>query len=347
MKYLEIYEDIKKQILRRVLAPNAMVPSEKALTIKYHVSRITAKRALNELVHDGLIYRIQGRGSFVQEHGNLTNQQLLLVLPFSGKQELGNYVAGIQEVLKDTTWKIFSITNAEFFKLSIEQLKATYAGAIYYPQNLNKEMPYLFNLYLSKFPLVLLDKTPPNSIIPSVISDNVYGGFLATKHLLENNYKKIAFFGETNFMQDFSGSTADRFAGYIKAIRKYQVNHFDPINLYLKLKNTPYDQIGAFIKSNKIDAILSENDVTAFRILTLLQKSNISIPQEVALMGFDNLPLTQITSPQLSSISQDFNELGANAVNLLLRQINDPNLLFNKQVVINVKLIKRKSTEKK
>ncbi|WP_297817168.1 substrate-binding domain-containing protein [uncultured Lactobacillus sp.] len=346
MKYVEIYEDLKTQILRRVIAPNDAVPSEKALTIKYNVSRITAKRALNELAKEGLIYRIQGRGSFVKEHGNLTNKQLLLVLPFSGNQDLGNYVAGIQDVLKDTTWKLLSITNEEFFTLTIEQLKQNYAGAIYYPQNLHEDIPRLLNIYLAKFPLVLLDQTIAHSIIPSVVSDNVNGGYLATKHLLKNNRKKIAFYGATNFMQDFTGSTADRFAGYIKALRKYQVKHFDPINLYLKLRQITDNDLGNFIRESKIDAILAENDVTAFRLLNLLEKNHISIPQEVALMGFDNLPITELANPQLSSIGQDFNKLGASAVNLLLRQINDPDLLFDKQVVVDVKLIKRKSTKR-
>lgn len=347
MKYLEIYDDLKKQILRRVIAPNNAVPSEKALTIKYNVSRITAKRALNELAKEGLIYRIQGRGSFVKEHGNLTNRQLLLVLPFSGNKDLGNYVAGIQEVLKDTTWKLLSITNEEFFKLSIDQLKQNYAGAIYYPQNLHEDIPRLLKIYLAKFPLVLLDQTIAHSIIPSVISDNVGGGFLATKHLIQTGHKKIAFYGNTDFMMDFTGSTADRFAGYIKALRKYQVKYFDPISLYLKLKQTEDNDLTEFLHQNKIDAILAENDVTAFRLLNLLQKHNVSIPKQVALMGFDNLPITQLASPQLSSIGQDFNQLGASAVSLLLRQINDPNLLFDKQVMVNVQLIKRQSTERK
>ena len=347
MKYLEIYEDLKKQILRRVIAPNDAVPSEKALTIKYNVSRITAKRALNELAKEGLIYRIQGRGSFVKEHGNLTNRQLLLVLPFSGNQDLGNYIAGIQDILKDTTWKLLSITNDEFFKLNIDQLKENYAGAIYYPQNLHNDIPRLLKIYLAKFPLVLLDQTIAHSIIPSVISDNVGGGFLATKHLLQNKRKKIAFYGATDFMSDFNGSTADRFAGYIKALRKYQVKHFDPIDLYLKLKNIKEENLTAFIQKEKIDAILAENDVTAFRLLNSLQSQNITVPQQVALMGFDNLSITQLSLPKLSSIGQDFNKLGANAINLLLRQINDPNLLFDKQIMVDVRLIKRESTERK
>lgn len=345
MKYIEIYNDLKRAILRREIAPNTLVPSEKALTIKYHVSRITAKHALNALTEDGLIYRIQGKGSFVKEHGTLKSHQILLVLPFSGNSDLGNYVSGIQSVLNDTTWKLLSITNKEFFDLSLDQLKENYAGIIYYPQNLAKEMSLLLNIYLHDFPLVLLDQTIPGAIIPSAISDNVGGGYLACQHLIKQKYQKIAFYSNTNFTNDLSGSVAERFLGYVKALRKSNITGFNPLELTETLRQLSLDKLSDYLKKQKIDAVITENDILAFKLLDLFQKNNINVPQDLAIIGFDNLPITNLTNPKLSSIGQDFNQLGASAINLLLRQINDPKLEFNKQIIVPVKLITRASTK--
>lgn len=347
MKYTEIYKQLKKAILRREFAPNQLVPSEKALTIKYGVSRITAKRALNELKNDGLIYRIQGKGSFVKNHGTLKSRQILLVLPFSSNSDLGNYVSGIQQVLKDTTWNLLSMTNVEFLHLSIEQLKKHYAGIIYYPQHIAKELPHLLKIYLHELPIVLLDQTISYSIIPGVISDNVGGGYLACRHLIQAGYHRIAFYTSTDFDEDFNGSPSERFLGYIKALRQSNLVSYDPFLFLHDIRSKDGGQLVSALKKDKIDAVIAENDVTAFHLLNVFQQNKIKIPQEMGLIGFDNLPLTKLTDPQLSSISQDFVQLGKQAMNLLLRQINDPKLIFDKQITVPVQLIKRQSTNLK
>ena len=252
MKYIEIYNDLKRAILRREIAPNDAVPSEKALTIKYKVSRITAKHALNELATQGLIYRIQGKGSFVKPNGTIKSHQILLVLPFSGNNKLGNYVAGIQEVLKDTTWKLLSITDTEFLNMDVNQLKENYAGMIYYSHDLTKDVQLLLKIYLNKFPIVLLDQTFSDSIIPSVISDNVGGGFIATQHLVESGRHKVAFYAQTDLQRKFTGSVADRFLGYVKALRKFNINKYDPFQLLLDLQNINDEYLVQFIKDKKL-----------------------------------------------------------------------------------------------
>lgn len=344
MKYEEIYADLKRAILRRKIAPQSLVPSEKALTIKYGVSRITAKRALNKLAEDDLIYRVQGKGSYVKVHGTINSYRILLVLPFNGNEELGNYVSGIQNVIKDTTWKLFSITNEEFFKIPISQLKQDYAGVIYYPQDLTNDMTQLLKIYLSDFPLVLIDQTITNSCIPCVVSDNVEGGFQACEHLINNGCKKIAFYSKTKFQNEFTGSVAERFLGYIKGLRKNKINNYAPLQLAISLQSQSEEDLIQLIKKEKIDSIVAENDVTAFKLLNLLLKNRLNVPNDIKLIGFDNLPLTKLTSPKLSSISQDFKQLGSQAINLLLQQINEPQLDLSQQITVGVKLIKREST---
>ena len=339
-KYQLIYEELKKAILRREIAPNQLLPSEKALTIKYNVSRITAKHALNQLVADDLIYRIKGKGSFVKPHGTSSLKSILLVLPFSSNNELGNYVLGIQHMLKNTTWNLLSMTNEDFRHLSYQQIAKNYAGVIYYPLELAKEFPQVLELYQQGLPLVLLDKALPNSVIPSVVSDNVGGGFLAGQYLQDIGKKRLVFYSNTNFWESFTGPVADRFMGFIKACR-LQKMPLKPLKTTKLLYEKEGMDLVTYLSDNRVDGIVAENDIVAYRILNLLLPAKIQVPDQIAIVGFDNLPLTAMSSPPLSSIGQDFFTLGEQAVNLLLQQINDPQAIVDRNLVVDVKLSRR------
>lgn len=339
-KYQFIYEELKKAILRREIAPNHLLPSEKALTIKYGVSRITAKHALNQLVADDLIYRIKGKGSFVKAHGTSNLKNILLVLPFSSNSELGNYVLGIQHMLKNTTWNLLSMTNDDFHSLSYQQISQNYAGVIYYPLELAKEIPHILNLYQQGLPLVLLDKALPNSVIPSVVSDNVGGGYQAGKYLQEIGKRQLVFYSSTDFWNSFTGPVADRFMGFIKACR-LQKMALAPLKTTKVLYTKEGSDLIDYLLANQVDGIVAENDIVAYRLLNILLPAKIKIPEQIAIIGFDNLPLTALSSPPLSSVGQDFFTLGEQAVNLLLQQINDPQTIVDRNLVVDVKLSKR------
>ena len=69
-KYEQIRQDIIHKIESMEYRPNQVIPSENELCASYGVSRITVRKAIDELVHEGLLYRIKGKGSFVRDHGS-------------------------------------------------------------------------------------------------------------------------------------------------------------------------------------------------------------------------------------------------------------------------------------
>ncbi|WP_178196220.1 substrate-binding domain-containing protein [Ligilactobacillus sp. Marseille-Q7487] len=345
-KYQEIYEKLRLAVLRGEYAPDQQLPSENALSLKYGVSRITSKHALNKLEENGLIYRIQGKGSFVKPHVGTNSRKLLLVLPFAGDLDLGNYLSGIQQTLTGTTWQLLSIQNSAFLNMDIDKLLTEYAGIIYYPQNLTLELPYLLQLYLAKKPLVLLDKEIAHLGIPSVTSDNNYGGQIAVEHLAIHGYQRIAFFAKTPFWEDFSGTVAARFFGYLNAYRTFCDRQSTPLSWTQQMAQLEENELISYLKEQNIQALIAENDIVALRLGLELKKNGLKIPEDIALIGFDDLPMAQLFDPPLTSIGQDFYELGQNAVDLLLTQINDPARLLNQHQTVPVKLVARQSTLK-
>ncbi|CAJ1229885.1 substrate-binding domain-containing protein [Lactiplantibacillus xiangfangensis] len=344
-KYEILYQRLRMAILRGEYAPNDRLPSENAVAIKYGVSRITSKRALNDLAAADLVYRVRGGGTYVKPHKSTTQRQILLVLPFPKTTAFGDYQSGIRATLKDTTWELKLMANEDFLKLDMSTLAQSYAGIIYYPQNLATEMPVLMGLHAQRLPLVVLDKRPSALAVPSVVSDNVAGGSRACDHLQALGHQRIAFLPATPFWQTFTGTVSDRFMGYFNELTLNKVDPTLPLRWAQALQAcSDAGQLQAYIHAQGITALIAENDVIALRAMHQLQELNPKIMQHLALIGFDNLPAAEKNKPALTTVVQDFANLGAKAVEALLDQINNPDHTFNEQTVVNIKLVVRAST---
>lgn len=346
-KYQEIYQVLRKQILSGRLTPDTPLPSENALAIKYQVSRITSKRALNELAAADLIYRVQGRGSFVKGHQSTTrSRRILLVIPFADSHGIGNYEQGISTALAATDWELLSMPNAQFAKLPITRIRDEYAGVIYYPTTLNAAMPELITLFLARVPIVLLDKEVPGIQIPSVTADNAQGGQLAVQQLVKQGHQRIAFLARTDFWQTYTGSVSDRFFGYLNGYRDLNPSGIDPLGWAQFLTQHPLaSQRAAFLKKEKITAIVSENDFEALSLMRQLQQLGWTLPVDLSVVGFDDLPAAAVQQPALTTIRQDFAAIGTQAVNTLLAQMNNPQQRLPEHRRMPVQLITRASVK--
>lgn len=344
-KYEILFKQLRMAILRGEYAPNDRLPSENAIAIKHGVSRITSKRALNELAAADLVYRVRGGGTFVKPHKSTTQRQILLVLPFPETTAFGDYQSGIKATLTGTTWQLKLMANEAFLQLDMTQLADQYAGIIYYPQNLATELPVLMTLSAQKMPLVVLDKIPAALAVPSVTSDNVAGGRIACEHLQNRGHQRIAFLPESPFWQTFTGTVSDRFLGYFNCLKLTANDTGLPLRWAQALQAcTNPMQLHAYIQAQGITGLIAENDVVALRALQQLQQIDHGIGTSLALVGFDNLPAAARNHPALTTVVQDFGMIGAKAVEALLDQINNPKHRFDRQVVVSVKLMVREST---
>lgn len=345
-KYEVLYQKLRMAILRGEYAPNDRLPSENAVALKYGVSRITSKRALNELAAADLVYRVRGGGTYVKPHKSTKQRQILLVLPFPETAAFGDYQSGVRATLSGTTWELRLMANEEFLQLNMEELPQEYAGIIYYPQNLATEMPQLMAIHAQRLPLVILDKRPSALAVPSVISDNVAGGSLACQHLQALGHKRIAFLPETPFWQTFTGTVSDRFMGYFNELPGDATDAALPLRWAQALQaSTDPAMIQAYLQSQQITAIIAENDVVALRTMHQLQALDEHAMDHLAITGFDNLPAAARNTPALTTVVQDFATIGAKAVEALLDQINNPERTFSDQATVAVKLMVRDSTK--
>ena len=338
-RYLTIYNHLKDQIMTGELKSNEQLPTEFQLAKTYGVSRITSKRALTELESQGLIYRKQGSGSFVQPHEQpAPNRQFLLVLPFPTNAGLGDYASGVSAAAAAHQYQAVTMDTTSFTQLSMTELRRNYAGVIYLPQDLYQETELIYQLKLEGIPVVVLDKTLPELGLPIVTADNFNGGQLATQHLIDLGHQQILFYAQRNHV--LPSSVYERYFGYLQTMHQAHLSPVSMLNDLPQLNQLTPEEWLAYINDHAITAILVENDLIAIKLMNHLRTVDPQIWQRLSIVGFDNIQAASLTYPSLTTIAQDFKGMGKKAVELLLATPTQATTVH-----LPVQLIKRDSTK--
>nr|WP_298351388.1 LacI family DNA-binding transcriptional regulator [uncultured Dokdonia sp.] len=197
-------------------------------------------------------------------------------------------------------------------------------------------------------PLILFDKVSEKIPCTQVTINDEQAAYNAVEHLINIGKRRIAILKEG----EFSYTSQKRYKGYIKALEAHNIAVDDKIilsvddislnqgkrmtNILLSLKKRP-------------DAIFAITDSAAIGVIQTLNKSNIRIPEEIAVVGFSNSKSSKIVEPNLTTVSQPGNLIGKTAVSYLISEIeneSDTEMTTSKTVEINTELIVRESTLK-
>ena len=174
-----------------------------------------------------------------------------------------------------------------------------------------------------------------------VVIDDERGGFLATKHLIEQGYKKIGFIGA----KDQALYLDERFEGYKQAFQKFGLQ-IDQRYIYSSdfQRQTGYRIVRKMLAHGDYPrAIFAENDILALGVIQAIREAGLSIPGDIAVVGFDDIPFASFPEVQLTTIAQPKNEMGEIAVSILLDQMSGRNTEPRK-VILEPQLIVRKSS---
>lgn len=168
-------------------------------------------------------------------------------------------------------------------------------------------------------PMVLVGHGPGNSNLNSVDIDNFSGAYKATNHLIELGHEHIGIILASLKMQE----STDRLEGYKKAMEDAGLSVSDShISIDNYSQKHGFDTIKDWIdKKLDFSAVFCTSDTLAMGALLALDRENISVPEEIAIVGFDDLPFAQYTIPPLSTIRQPIYNKGKRAASLLINQI--------------------------
>ena len=192
--------------------------------------------------------------------------------------------------------------------------------------------------------IVLVDRQSKDNSFCSVSVDDEAGGRMAVEHLIELGRKNIMFAGGPATIEQI----ADRLKGAKSAVAKakdVRLENYETKNLTVLEGRALGDAIIRRDKSLRPDAIFAANDLLALGIMqAIVVAPDITIPQDIALVGYDDISFASTAIVSLTSIRQPSNLIGAKAVELLLQETETPGSAKGRQVVFQPELVVRDSS---
>jgi LacI family transcriptional regulator len=179
--------------------------------------------------------------------------------------------------------------------------------------------------------------------LPSVMPDYKRGAYEATQYLLSKGYRRIAFIqGSAKYR-----SLLERFHGYICALVDAGIP-VDPALVQPSISsgtpNKGYLEMKALLARNvEFDAVFGVTDRTAYGVLDALRESHILVPDDLALLSFDNISQSSHTTPPLTTVEVYKRELGTTAVDILQHQITASGQQNGAKILTPTRLIVRAS----
>jgi LacI family transcriptional regulator len=190
-------------------------------------------------------------------------------------------------------------------------------------------------------PVVAVDHNVQSSDLPTVDSENLKGAVAATEHLLALGHRRIGFLAGRPDLE----SARLRERGYRKALATAGL----PVDEDL-IEVGGYEAVTATEPARRLleldarpTAIFAANDVTALETIAVARSLGLSVPDDLSVVGFDNVPESALGDPPLTTVEQPIQEMGREAVRLLLELIEDPAKPAG-HVILPTRLVVRRSS---
>ena len=353
-KYRRVFEYLHGHIQSGVLKAGDRLPSEAELGKLFDASRITVAKAVLDLQRMGLVSRRPGAGTHVLAPHLAKGRTFGLLIPELGLTEIFEPIC--HGMMRSSfarpdalLWGNASSTVGEAAK-EAEQMVNSFvrqkvAGVFFAPLELSPDKDaanrrIARDLERAQVPVVLLDRCympyPERSAHDLVGVDNRRAGYIATAHLLALGVHRIAFLGET-----FAAGTVDaRITGFYEALRRYgAVPGHDPA-----WRGSPLDEalVRRLLDTLRPEAIVCGNDLTAARLMQTLIAFSVRIPEEVRIVGMDDVKYASLLPVPLTTIHQDCVGIGMAAMATMLQRLEHPELPV-RDITVPTSLVVRRS----
>lgn len=353
-KYRDIFEKLREDIRTGRYAAGQRLPSEAELVRRYGVSRMTVFRAMRELQTLGVIDRRVGSGTFVSQRSTSESYLFGLLIPELGQTEIFEVICkGMMEAHQAAHHSLLwgnSASKENDKEKVAEQLCHHYisqkvSGVFFAPVEFSSGR-FQANRHIvealdkARIPVVLLDRClepyPHRSKYDLVGIDNRRTAYLATEHLVRAGAKRIAFIARPN-----SATTVDaRIAGYREAVQAL-VSH--PLRGGVHVGDASDESfVKSALKKDRPDAFLCANDFTAGKLMHTLISLGYKIPEEVRIVGIDDVKYANLLPVPLTTQRQPCRDIGRIALAVMLDRIANCDLP-TRDVLLGCQLVVRNS----
>lgn len=273
-----------------------------------------------------------------------TSNTIGIVSPSIDNMFFSEVIDGIQKEFKSSYYSIIltcSNNDSEEELSCINNLiSRNVAGIIVIDPSTKNIKSKLYDNISNNIPLVFINGFYPTENISSVSNNEAEGASIALNYLIEKNHKDILFIrGKNSFSYDVKEAV------YVKKMKELQAfSEENIINIGDGNSKDTVDitaeSLTPILESTKATAIFCCNDLMAVGVLNACKKLKIKVPNQLSIIGFDNIDLSRYVEPKITTIDQNMFILGSKAANLLAEKIQSNNK-FNKRITLNNKLVER------
>ncbi|WP_439129444.1 LacI family DNA-binding transcriptional regulator [Polaribacter sp.] len=271
-----------------------------------------------------------------------------VILPKIVHHFFSTVIKGIEHGANEKGYHIMVCFSNESYNKEVETLKVLSNGSVdglivsIASETLeNKDFNHFKGLVSEEIPLVLFDRVVDEILCDKVVVDDVGAGYKATKHLLDNDRKRIALITTPNHVN----VGALRRQGYEKALIEDYIKTDKDLIVEIDEKVDIRPQIENVFQQD-IDAIFAVNEIYAANAMKVAKDKGFQVPEDISIIGFTDGLISEYSSPSITTIAQHGFTMGKQAVDLLIERIENETELFKpKKIVISSDLKLRESTK--
>lgn len=324
------------------------IPQEEKLAKIFNVSRGTVRRAILDLVNQGVLYRIPGKGTFVNKR-TLSIEKITILSPWHLHKDPEIAQNSYEDILMRELRKIviksgYTIILRDFDREEIEFIGITKESSGIIILNPTKNHEEIINR-MSKFkiPVVFIGANLERNDLNYVAVENKSGIRQAIDYLISLNHKYLFFIGGSPESYD----TYERYEEFIDYCKKKKVKSDAVIieshlNWEKEVEKIVYEY---YENKNLPDAFITGGITLSLYLMDAVKKIKKKIPDDLSLIGFDDFPICSHLNPPLTTIFQPIDLLAKTGFELLEKRIKNP-FLKPKQIILPTKLIIRNSCKK-
>jgi LacI family transcriptional regulator len=318
----------------------------RALQDHHTISKKTIKKVKETAEKMGYVPNTLAAGL----RGNKT-KTIGVLIPTITQPFLSSLISGIEIAAQKSGYTVIIMQSHDSYKDEVNMAKALYSnrvsGVISSLAMETRDTSHFDQFISNNIPLVFVDRVPKNFNTFRVIIDNYAAGYKATKHLIDQGCTRIA---HLTAGSEFGNLYNERKRGYIEALKDHNI----PIdeNLIIYLKGVTYEE--GVKASNQLfdlnpipDGVFASGDIIAVSTVQTAKKRGLKIPEDIAVIGFNNDPISQIIDPNISTITHPAEKMGKASADIILKNLKRDKKDDVKEITfLNTEVIIRESSMK-
>lgn len=336
------------------MTPGEKLPSRPSLSNEYATTRATLDKAIAELESEGYLTSKLGSGTYIADLSGRTIQNIStwgIIVPNVMEELYPGLVRGVENYAQKIGVNIV-LCNSDNSSSKQEQylrrlIASGVTGIILVPV-ITCAVKQLLRLYdqlaETNIPFVFCNRSIEGINVPVIASNDFYGGYIATKHLLEQGFRKPVYLARVKYK-----TSVDRCQGYLSALLENDI----PINRKLIIFGDEastaygysYDVVNRLLDSGQeFDSIFCFDDSLSSGCYQALGERGIRIPENCGIIGYNNTNICESLEPKLTSVAFKNVEIGNKAAEILWKRINHEELTGFEYYLFQPSIVVRSST---